>query len=497
MSVRRADRAPRARPSSNATDFTLAVEEEFAILDPETLDARRTASRTLQAAAKGTRARGAPRRRADRLRGRGAHRPLRDLRRGRRARSASGAAQLSALADALGRRASPRPARTRGAAWQDQRIIDTPHYRRNDELLRYVVWRNNTFGLHVHVAHPRRRPRGRGLRRAARASCPTCSPLSASSPFVEGVDTRPALGAHADLHAHVPALRRAGRRTAAGPSFEEYVRILYETGSITEHTQLWWSVRPHLAFPTVEIRICDGAARLGRGAVARRARVRAHGPDRARASTRASRCLSRRPDDRGEPVARDPLRALRRADRPATRARSGPPGRALEQLVEWVQPVADELGAAPYLRGAGGERGRAADRAPRGGRDARGDLRASRSSARRSRSVAEEQPTARRGARRGRGAAPQAEGLGLLLADGLHGSRRSACTKLASDGATSSRRGSRSRRCAPSSRCSRRIPAEAKRDFNQTVATCSSPTRRPSPKRKTASSSLGTSPPPS
>src|SRR4030095_10662092 len=36
--------------------------------------------------------------------------------------------------------------------WQEQRIIDTPHYRRNDELLRYVVWRNNTFGLHVHVA---------------------------------------------------------------------------------------------------------------------------------------------------------------------------------------------------------------------------------------------------------------------------------------------------------------------------------------------------------
>ena len=39
--------------------------------------------------------------------------------------------------------------------------------------------------------------------------------------------------------------------------FEDYVRFLYETGSIDEHTQLWWSVRPHLAFPTVEIRICD------------------------------------------------------------------------------------------------------------------------------------------------------------------------------------------------------------------------------------------------
>src|SRR3954451_11809385 len=41
------------------------------------------------------------------------------------------------------------------------------------------------------------------------------------------------------------------------PGFEAYVRLLYDTGSIDEHTQLWWSVRPPLAFPTVEIRICD------------------------------------------------------------------------------------------------------------------------------------------------------------------------------------------------------------------------------------------------
>jgi len=39
--------------------------------------------------------------------------------------------------------------------------------------------------------------------------------------------------------------------------FEDYVRFLYDTGSVTEHTQLWWSVRPHLAFPTIELRICD------------------------------------------------------------------------------------------------------------------------------------------------------------------------------------------------------------------------------------------------
>ena len=52
-------------------------------------------------------------------------------------------------------------------------------------------------------------------------------------------------------------------RSAAGHEFERYVRFLYDTGSITEHTQIWWSVRPHLAFPTVEIRIADGQPELG------------------------------------------------------------------------------------------------------------------------------------------------------------------------------------------------------------------------------------------
>src|SRR3954471_12366781 len=45
--------------------------------------------------------------------------------------------------------------------------------------------------------------------------------------------------------------------------FERYVRFLYETRSIDEHTQLWWSVRPHLAFPTVEIRIADAQPDVG------------------------------------------------------------------------------------------------------------------------------------------------------------------------------------------------------------------------------------------
>ena len=175
--------------------------------------------------------------------------------------------------------------------WQDQRIIDTPHYRRNDELLRYVVWRNNTFGLHVHVGI-RGADRAIAVSNALRDFLPELLALSASSPFVEDVDTRPPLGAHADLHAHVPALRRPRRLRRLG-GFERYVRFLYDTGSIDEHTQLWWSVRPHLAFPTVEIRICDAQPDLAEAQSLAALSTRSPRASRAR-STRASRCRPRR-----------------------------------------------------------------------------------------------------------------------------------------------------------------------------------------------------------
>src|SRR3712207_3751918 len=118
--------------------------------------------------------------------------------------------------------------------WQEQRIIDTPHYRRNDELLRYVVWRNNTFGLHVHVGI-------RGADRAIRVCdllrtyLPDLLALSASSPFVENVNT----GLHsARTQIFTRFFPRCGVPDPYGSwaEFERYVRFLYGTGSITEHT---------------------------------------------------------------------------------------------------------------------------------------------------------------------------------------------------------------------------------------------------------------------
>ena len=156
--------------------------------------------------------------------------------------------------------------------------------------------------------------------------------------------------------------------------FADYVRTLYETGSVDEHTQLWWSVRPHLGFPTIEIRICDAQPRveeaqsLAAFAYALTARI-------ARAV------------DEGEPLPDHPHRMIEENFWRAIRhglsgelidlatLRVRPARAALEELVAWMLPVADELGVTPYLKVPGGERRRAADREARGRRDARGDLR--------------------------------------------------------------------------------------------------------------------------
>jgi len=327
----------------NATDFTVAVEEEFALLDPETLD---LVSRfeEVQAAARGT--------------------PLEphlvgeliasevEIRTGRQESFADvpaalqeRRAQLRELAEPMGLLLGATGTHP-WADWKKQRIIDTPHYRRNDELLRYVVWRNNSFGLHVHVAI-RGPDRAIAVLNGVRNFLPEILALSSSSPFVENVNT----GLHsARTQIFTRFFPRCGvpDTFASWDEYERFVRFLYETGSITEHTQIWWSVRPHLAFPTIEIRVADGQPELaeaqslaafGAALVARVAR--AH--------------------DEGEPVAAVPGRLIEenfwRAIRwglsgeliDFARGEAIPARQRLEELIEWVLPVGEEIGAAPYL----------------------------------------------------------------------------------------------------------------------------------------------------
>jgi glutamate---cysteine ligase / carboxylate-amine ligase len=325
------------------TDLTLAVEEEFALLDPETHELVNRFEE-LQAAAHGTAI-------EEHLVGELIASEV-EIKTGRcdswleaSALLAERRGQLVELADGLGialGAAGTHP----WARWQDQRIIDTPHYRRNDELLRYVVWRNNSFGLHVHVGI-RGADRAIAVCNGLRVWLPDLLALSASSPFVEGVDS----GLHS---ARTQIFTRMFPRCGVPDpydgwrGFEEYVRFLYDTGSITEHTQLWWSVRPHLAFPTVEIRIADAQPEL--------AEARALAGLAYALAARIARAV-----DEGEPLPQPPPRLIEENLWRAIRwglagelidlgsGRVRPARQALEELVAWVLPVAEELGVAGEL----------------------------------------------------------------------------------------------------------------------------------------------------
>ena len=324
-------------------DFSVAVEEEFALLDPTTLDLVNRFE-DVQAAGRGTEL-------EPHLVGELIASEV-EVRTGRCDTFAEAAekigerrAQLRALTDSLGVGLASTGTHP-WSPWQEQRIIDTPHYRRNDELLRYVVWRNNTFGLHVHVGinGPSRAIQ---VTSALRNYLPELLAYSASSPFVEGVFTH--------LHsARTEIFTRMFPRCGIPDAFddwdewESYVRFLYATGSVTEHTQIWWSVRPHLVFPTVEIRICDAQPELGE---ARQLAALCYA-----LTARIARAIDER-----EPLPSHPHRLLEenlwRALRwgmsgeliDFERGESIPARARLEQLLEWVRPVADELGASSWL----------------------------------------------------------------------------------------------------------------------------------------------------
>jgi carboxylate-amine ligase len=324
-------------------DFTVAVEEEFALLDPDTLGLVNRFEE-LQEAARGTEL-------EPHLVGELIASEV-EVRTGRCDTFADAAALVGERRSQLRALAEPRGIALGATGthpwspWQEQRIIDTPHYRLNDEILRYVVWRNNSFGIHVHVGI---NGADRAIRvcAALRNYLPELLALSGSSPFVEGVFTY--------LHsARTQIFTRMFPRCGIPDAltgwdeWEAYVRFLYETGSISEHTQIWWSVRPHLAFPTVEIRICDAQPDLGES--------RSLAALCYALAARIARAL-----DEGEPLPDLPHRLLEenlwRAIRHGLsgelvdfgRGEAVPARTRLEELAEWVRPVAEELGAAEWL----------------------------------------------------------------------------------------------------------------------------------------------------
>jgi glutamate---cysteine ligase / carboxylate-amine ligase len=248
----------RARETfESSTDFTIGLEEEFAILDPATLElehrfedvyAACQADDVLAASAAGELIASEIEIRSGRAE---SFAEAVALQRERRAR-------LFRLVEGMGLALGATGTHP-WANYLDQRIIDTPHYSRLRHELGWVAQRNNTWSMHVHM----------GVRGADRAIAvcdwlrellPLLLAVSANSPFLDRRDS----GLHT---VRTEIFTRTFPRCGVPSPFvdwagyADFVGMLERVGSVVESTQLWWSVRPHHAFGTVEVRICDAQTR--------------------------------------------------------------------------------------------------------------------------------------------------------------------------------------------------------------------------------------------
>lgn len=236
-----------------STDFTVGIEEEFGIVDPGTyaLTQRYEDLRTAADADDVLRERVAGELISSEIEIRSEKgETFADAlasQREARARLFRVAAQQGALLSATGTHPwSP---------WWEQEIIDTDHYRRLEQDLGYVARRNNTFSTHVHVGI-RGADRAIAVCNRLRQVLPELLAISANSPFLDGY---PSGLASARSQIFTKSFPRCGipEPFRDFADYADHVDFLVATNSIVEHTQLWWSVRPHHAFGTVELRICD------------------------------------------------------------------------------------------------------------------------------------------------------------------------------------------------------------------------------------------------
>jgi carboxylate-amine ligase len=144
--------------------------------------------------------------------------------------------------------------------FEAQHITERARYRALVDALQYAARRELIFGLHVHVAVPDPDLAIRVMNGLA-PHLGELAALSASSPFWRGEPT----GFAACRHTIFSAFPRSGQP----PRFRDYaeyasvVRELVASGCIEDYTRIWWDVRPHPRFGTIEVRVMDAVSRIG------------------------------------------------------------------------------------------------------------------------------------------------------------------------------------------------------------------------------------------
>lgn len=231
-------------------EFTLGIEEEFQIIDPDTRELRCVISELLESNTA-----------LDEIQlQQELHQSMvevatgicsdikearRDVCRNRKA--------LSAIAERVGMRigaASTHPF----SRWQEQTISDTSRYLELVGELQDVARENLIFGMHVHVGIPDR-DEAIAVFNSARYFLPHFLALSTSSPFWNGRKT----GLRSTRTLIFKRLPRTGipGRFASYGAFERFVATLVRSGCIDDGRKIWWDIRPHPTFATLEFRVCD------------------------------------------------------------------------------------------------------------------------------------------------------------------------------------------------------------------------------------------------
>jgi carboxylate-amine ligase len=235
--------------------FTLGIEEEFQIIDPQTRELRSHVSEILDEGRMLLGEQIKPEMIQSQIEvGTGICKNIQEA----RADITNLRSVISTLAAKNGLRiaaASTHPI----SRWQDQKIFDDDRYELLVQELQTVARSLLIFGVHVHVGLADRE-RQIHIMNASRYFLPHVLALSTSSPFWMGHNT--------GLKSYRSEIFKQFPRTDipdhfdSYPGFERYVELLVKTGCINDGKKIWWDCRPHPYFPTLEFRICDIPTRV-------------------------------------------------------------------------------------------------------------------------------------------------------------------------------------------------------------------------------------------
>jgi carboxylate-amine ligase len=145
------------------------------------------------------------------------------------------------------------------ASWQDQEITDLDRYHALEQDFQDVIRQLLIFGMHVHVGIEDR-DRRIEVMNEARYFLPHLLALSSSSPFW--------LSRRTGLKSYRSVIWSRIPRTGIPPEFssyddyENYVDLLVKTGCIDDGKRIWWDLRAHPYYPTIEFRVCDQPTKI-------------------------------------------------------------------------------------------------------------------------------------------------------------------------------------------------------------------------------------------